>query len=121
MPPPLRFLVAPLTAGLTDRRFVHVLLGAVLLLPYLALSVQTVQTGGIGPLGLVLLVVPATAVFVGVGLVPGVHALRNPLGTGAGSRTGGGRGLAGMRASWGPDRARDGGAWPRGSRSAESR
>ena len=75
---PLRFLVAPLTAGLTYRRFVHLLLGAVLLLPYLALValfVQTASVGGIRPFELALLVVPATAVAVGVALVPGVRAL----------------------------------------------
>ena len=78
MPGPLRNLLAPLRAGLTYRRYVHLLLGAVLLLPYLALValfVQSLNEGGLDPLAFVLLVVPATAAAVGVVLVPGVRAL----------------------------------------------
>jgi signal transduction histidine kinase len=74
----LRLLLAPVTSGLTYRRFVHLLLGAVLLLPYLglvALFVTTVNAGGLDPLGVLLLLVPATAMAVGVALVPGVRAL----------------------------------------------
>jgi signal transduction histidine kinase len=75
---PLRLLVAPLASGLTYRRFVHLLLGAVLLLPYLglgALFVASVNEGGLDPFGLMLLLVPAIAAAVGVALVPGVLAL----------------------------------------------
>jgi signal transduction histidine kinase len=78
VPGPLRNLLAPLRAGLTYRRYVHLLLGAVLLLPYLALVslfVQSVNEGGLDPVAFVLLVVPATAAAVGVVLVPGVRAL----------------------------------------------
>jgi signal transduction histidine kinase len=78
VPDPLRKLLAPLTAGSTYRRYVHLLLGAVLLLPYLALVslfVQAVVQGGLDPLAFGLLVVPATAAAVGVVLVPGVRAL----------------------------------------------
>ncbi|MEN3264377.1 histidine kinase [Pseudonocardia sp.] len=75
---PLRLLVAPLVSGLTYRRFVHLLLGAVLLLPYLglgALFVASVNEGGLDPFGVMLLLVAATAAAVGVALVPGVRAL----------------------------------------------
>jgi signal transduction histidine kinase len=71
-------LLAPLTAGLTYRRYVHLLLGAVLLLPYLALVAlfaTSILEGGMDPLSFVLLVVPATVAAVGVVLVPGVRAL----------------------------------------------
>ena len=74
----LRLLLAPVTSGLTYRRFVHLLLGAVLLLPYLglvALFVAAVNAGDLRPLDLLLLLVPATAMAVGVALVPGVRAL----------------------------------------------
>ncbi|GAA5119732.1 histidine kinase [Pseudonocardia adelaidensis] len=70
--------MAPLTDGLTYRRYVHLLLGAVILLPYVALVwliASTVTNGGLGPLGLVAIVAPATGIAVGVTLVPGVRAL----------------------------------------------
>jgi hypothetical protein len=73
----LRLLRAPVTSGLTYRRFVHLLLGAVLL-PYLglvALFVAAVNAGDLRPLDLLLLLVPATAMAVGVAGVPGVRAL----------------------------------------------
>jgi signal transduction histidine kinase len=78
VPRPLRRLVAPLTDGLTYRRFVHLLLGAVILLPYVglaALITTSVTAGGIELITLILVVVPATAIGVGVALVPGVRAL----------------------------------------------
>jgi signal transduction histidine kinase len=73
-----RRLIAPLTDGLTYRRYVHLLLGAVILLPYVALValiVATVTNGGLDVLGAVLIVVPAVGIAVGVTLVPGVRAL----------------------------------------------
>jgi signal transduction histidine kinase len=78
VPRPIRRFLAPLADGLTYRRYVHLLLGAVILLPYVALValiVSTVTNGGLDPLGLVLIVVPAAAIAVGVTLVPGVRAL----------------------------------------------
>ena len=83
MPDPLRKLLAPLRTGLTYRRYVHLLLGAVLLLPYLALVALFVTSlfaasmgqGRLDPVAFVALVVPATAAAVGVVLVPGVRAL----------------------------------------------
>ncbi|MFC5234131.1 sensor histidine kinase [Pseudonocardia zijingensis] len=74
----LRRLTAPLTDGLTYRRFVHLLLGAVILLPYLALVVliaSTMTNGGLDVLGSVVIVVVATGIAVGVTLVPGVRTL----------------------------------------------
>jgi signal transduction histidine kinase len=74
----VRFLVAPLADGLTYRRFVHLLLGAVILLPYVGLTVLIVAsatTDGLDVLTLVLIVVPAAGIAVGVALVPGVRAL----------------------------------------------
>ena len=74
----LRRLLAPLTDGLTYRRFVHLLLGAVILLPYVALVVliaSTVTNGGLDVLGSVVIVVVAVGIAVGVTLVPGVRAL----------------------------------------------
>ncbi len=76
--PVLRRLAGPLTSGLTYRRYVHLLHGAVLLLPYVALVwlfATSVTAGGLDPLALVLLLVPATAGAVAVALVPGVRAL----------------------------------------------
>ncbi|MHA6621999.1 sensor histidine kinase [Pseudonocardia sp. DLS-67] len=73
-----RRLLAPLTDGLTYRRYVHLLLGAVILLPYVALVVliaSTVTNGGLELLGSVLIVVPAIGIAVGVTLVPGVRSL----------------------------------------------
>jgi signal transduction histidine kinase len=78
VPRPLRRLVVPLVDGLTYRRYVHLLLGAVILLPYLglvALIVATVNEGGLDLLGLLLIIVPATGIAFGVTLVPGVRAL----------------------------------------------
>ncbi len=75
---PIRRLVAPLTDGLTYRRYVHLLLGAVILLPYLGLItliVSTVAEGGLDLLGVLLVSVPATGIAVGVTLVPGVRSL----------------------------------------------
>jgi signal transduction histidine kinase len=74
----IRHLIAPLTDGLTYRRYVHLLLGAVILLPYVALAaliVSTVESGGLDLLALVLIMVPATGIAVGVTLVPGVRSL----------------------------------------------
>jgi signal transduction histidine kinase len=78
VPGPLRKLLVPASAGLTYRRYVHLLLGAVLLLPYISLVglfAQSITVGGLDPFVFVLLVVPATAAAVGVVLVPGVRAL----------------------------------------------
>jgi signal transduction histidine kinase len=78
VPRPLRRFLAPLTDGLTYRRCVHLLLGAVILLPYVglvALIVATVTEGGLDLLGLLLIAVPAAGIGVGVTLVPGVRAL----------------------------------------------
>ena len=78
VPRPLRRFLAPLADGLTYRRYVHLLLGAVILLPYVALVVliiSTVANGGLDLFGLVLLVVPATGIALGVTLVPGVRSL----------------------------------------------
>ncbi|WP_233160158.1 sensor histidine kinase [Pseudonocardia sp. MH-G8] len=78
MPRPLRRFLAPLTDGLTYRRFVHLLLGAVILLPYLglaALITATVTNGGLDTFGAVLVLVPAGVIAFGVALVPGVRAL----------------------------------------------
>jgi signal transduction histidine kinase len=78
VPRPIRCLVAPLADGLTYRRYVHLLLGAVILLPYLglvALIVSTVAEGGLDLLGVLLVSVPATGIAVGVTLVPGVRSL----------------------------------------------
>jgi signal transduction histidine kinase len=74
----LRSVVAPLRAGLTYRRAVHLLLGAVLLLPYAALVVMFAaaeRSAVDDPLSLVVLLLVATGVAVGVALVPGVRAL----------------------------------------------
>ena len=73
-----RRLLAPLTDGLTYRRYVHLLLGAVILLPYVALVTliaATVTNGGLEVLGAVLIIVPAVGIAVGVTLVPGVRSL----------------------------------------------
>lgn len=74
----LRWVVAPVVDGLTYRRFVHLLLGAVVLLPYVALTwlfVTSVTEGGLDPVALVALLVPATFAAIGVALVPGVRVL----------------------------------------------
>jgi len=73
-----RRLLAPLADGLTYRRYVHLLLGAVILLPYVALAALIVSAAGDGGLdvaGTVLVAVPAAAIAVGVVLVPGVRSL----------------------------------------------
>jgi signal transduction histidine kinase len=78
VPRPLRLFVAPLTDGLTYRRFVHLLLGAVILLPYVGLGAlisTSMTSGGLDPFGAVLVVVPGVAIAFGVALVPGVRAL----------------------------------------------
>jgi signal transduction histidine kinase len=74
----LRSVVAPVRAGLTYRRAVHLLLGAVLLLPYVALVVLFATAAGQvaeDPLSIALLLLVATGAAVGVALVPGVRAL----------------------------------------------
>ncbi|WP_308258081.1 sensor histidine kinase [Pseudonocardia lacus] len=74
----LRQVLAPLRSGLTYRRAVHLLLGAVLLLPYLALGIlfgSALGQEGADPLSLGLLMVVAVVAAVGVALVPGVRAL----------------------------------------------
>jgi signal transduction histidine kinase len=76
--PVLRRLLAPLTDGLTYRRYVHLLLGAVILLPYVALAAlifSTVAAGGLDVFGTVLVGVPATGIAVAVTFVPGVRSL----------------------------------------------
>ncbi|WP_308283029.1 sensor histidine kinase [Pseudonocardia nigra] len=78
MPRPLRSFLAPVTSGLTYRRYVHLLLGAVIALPYAALVVLFVVYAGIrevDSLALLLMLVVATGAAVGVALVPGVRAL----------------------------------------------
>jgi signal transduction histidine kinase len=78
VPRPLRRLLAPLTDGLAYRRFVHLLLGAVILLPYVglgALITTSVTSGDLDVFGAVLVVVPGVAIAIGVALVPGVRAL----------------------------------------------
>lgn len=74
----LRSLLAPLTAGSTYRAYVHLLLGAVMLLPYgavAALFVLSVVAGGLDAVSLVALIVVAVVVGGGVTLVPGVRTL----------------------------------------------
>ena len=74
----LRSVVGPLRAGPTYRRFVHLLLGAVLLLPYAGLVVlfaSSIGRGGLDAWAAVLLGAVAVVVGVGVTLVPGVRAL----------------------------------------------
>lgn len=71
-------LVGPLVWGQTYRRYVHLLLGAVLLLPYPALVwlfVDSVAKGELDLLTMVVLLVPATVGGIAVALVPGVRAL----------------------------------------------
>ena len=73
----MRWLLAPVTRGATWRRAVHLLLGAVLLLPYAALATVFVAYSGSGGDAVTywLLVVLATAAGAGAALVPGVRAL----------------------------------------------
>ncbi|WP_246106238.1 sensor histidine kinase [Pseudonocardia kunmingensis] len=78
MPRPLRRFLAPLTDGLTYRRFVHLLLGAVILLPYVglgALITTSMTSGDLDVFGALLVVVPGVVIAFGVALVPGVRAL----------------------------------------------
>jgi len=73
----LHRLADPLTSGLTYRRYVHLLLGAVVLVPYLALVwlfADSVTGPGTDPLIMVALIAPATAGAVrGRGLRVGLH------------------------------------------------
>jgi signal transduction histidine kinase len=74
----LRTVLAPLVSGLTYRRYVHLLLGAVVALPYaglIALFVASVTQGGLDPVASVVLCTIAVLAGVGVLLVPGVRAL----------------------------------------------
>jgi signal transduction histidine kinase len=69
---------APLRTGLTYRRAVHLLLGAVLLLPYVGLGILFVTAAGesaADPLPLTVMLLVALVAAVGVALVPGVRAL----------------------------------------------
>jgi len=60
----------------TFRRIVHLLLGAVVLLPYIGLAwLFSASADRLGVAALVALLVPAVAVGVGVAFVPGLHAL----------------------------------------------
>ncbi|HZG89630.1 MAG TPA: histidine kinase [Pseudonocardia sp.] len=71
-------MVAPVVAGLTYRRLVHLLLGAVLLLPYLglgALFAAAAAEPAADPVSLVLLLSVALVAAVGVAVVPGVRSL----------------------------------------------
>ena len=73
----MRWVLAPVTRGATWRRAVHLLLGAVLLLPYAALGVVFVAYAGVGgdAVSYWLLVVLTTTAGVAAALVPGVRAL----------------------------------------------
>ncbi|MFC5993323.1 histidine kinase [Pseudonocardia hispaniensis] len=77
MPVPRR-LAAPLVSGRTYRRYVHLLLGAVLAVPYAALTwlfVTSASSGGLDAAALGPLLALAAAAAVAVVLVPGVRAL----------------------------------------------
>ncbi|MDN5861222.1 MAG: histidine kinase [Pseudonocardia sp.] len=68
----------PLVSGLTYRRYVHLLLGAVVALPYGALVWlfgTALAQGGLDPVAAVLLGAVSVGVGLGVLLVPGVRAL----------------------------------------------
>jgi signal transduction histidine kinase len=74
----LRSVLAPVRSGLTYRRVVHLLLGAVLLLPYAGLGVLFAAAAGQStsdPLTYGVLLVVAFGAAVGVALVPGVRVL----------------------------------------------
>jgi hypothetical protein len=76
--PLLTLLLAPLLDSTTYLRYVHLLLGAVLLLPYLALGwllATSARGAGMDPVALVLLLVPAVGGGIAVTLIPGVRAL----------------------------------------------
>jgi signal transduction histidine kinase len=100
---PLRLLVAPLALGLTCRRFVHLLLGAVEVrgptdaVPRLVSreAYRIVQEGLTNALRHAGPVPVAVRVTVGPDVLE--LELTNPLGAHGSSRTGGGRGLDGMR------------------------
>lgn len=71
-------VVAPLVSGLTYRRYVHLLLGAVVALPYAALIAlfgTAIAEGGIDPVATVALGLISVGAGIGVLLVPGVRAL----------------------------------------------
>jgi signal transduction histidine kinase len=71
-------VLAPLRAGLTYRRAVHLLLGAVLLLPYAGLGILFAAAAGqsaADPLTYLVLLIVALGAAVGVALVPGVRTL----------------------------------------------
>ncbi|GAA1837844.1 histidine kinase [Pseudonocardia ailaonensis] len=73
----LHALVGPLRAGATYRRAVHLLLGAVLLLPYAGLVWLFAASlrSGLDPVAFVILLVLAVGVGTAVALVPGVREL----------------------------------------------
>ncbi|MGI5129415.1 histidine kinase [Pseudonocardia sp. CA-107938] len=74
----LRSVLAPLVSGLTYRRYVHLLLGAVVALPYgalVALFVTAAGQGGLDPVASVVLCVISVVAGIGALLVPGVRAL----------------------------------------------
>ncbi|WP_296372776.1 MULTISPECIES: histidine kinase dimerization/phosphoacceptor domain-containing protein [unclassified Pseudonocardia] len=65
-----------LRSGVTYRRALHLLLGAVVLLPYVALGwIFAVSVPHLGVAEIVALAVPAVAVGIGVAFVPGVRTL----------------------------------------------
>lgn len=74
----LRWLLAPAATELTYRRFVHLLLGAVVALPYAALAylfVTSMIDGGLDPFAFVLLLVIGGGIGFGVAVAPGVRTL----------------------------------------------
>jgi signal transduction histidine kinase len=76
--PLLRRLVAPLTSEVTYRRYVHLVLGAAVVLPYLSLGwlfIVSANAGGLDPVALVLLLVVAGVSAVVILLFPAVHEL----------------------------------------------
>jgi len=76
--PTLRRILAPLTSEVTYRRYVHLVLGATVVLPYLALGwlfVVSADAGGFDPVALVLLLVVAGVSAVVILLFPAMHEL----------------------------------------------
>ncbi len=72
----MRRLLGPLRSGRTYRRVLHLLLGAVVLLPYVALVwIFAVSVPQLGTAEIVALAVPAVAIGIGVAFVPGVRTL----------------------------------------------
>ncbi|GAY10589.1 sensor histidine kinase [Pseudonocardia sp. N23] len=74
----LRWVVAPLVDGVTWRRALHLLLGAVVALPYGALAwlfALALASGGMDVFSSVVLLALASAAAVGVAFAPGVRAL----------------------------------------------